>query len=83
MQSIKFKTDYCAESLGKLKSFKPLCLLDDEHPEAAQNLVLLIYPARNNTEIMTQSQYTASFLRFYRPSLSYTERCITYRNIVT
>jgi hypothetical protein len=39
------KKTYCAESLGKLKNFIPLCLLYDEHPGA----FLAIYTARNNT----------------------------------
>jgi hypothetical protein len=34
-----------AESLGKLKKFSSVCLLDDEHPVAAQDFVLL-FPAR-------------------------------------
>jgi hypothetical protein len=52
------KQTYCAQSLGKFKNFKPVCLVADEHPVAAQNLDLPSFPARNNTEIITQSQYT-------------------------
>jgi hypothetical protein len=67
---------YHAEFLGKLKNFTPLCLLDDEHTFCFSS----IYLARNNTKIITQSQYTLSFLTFYRPSLGYTERCLTCHN---
>jgi hypothetical protein len=48
------KQTYRAEFLGKLKNFKSVCLLDDEHPVAAQNLVL-IFPSRKNTEIITMT----------------------------
>jgi hypothetical protein len=48
------KQTYCAESLGKWKNLNPLCPLDDMHPEAEHVLVFPIYPARNNTKIITQ-----------------------------
>jgi hypothetical protein len=56
---------YRAESPGKLKKFNPLCLLHEEHPGAEHNFIFPIYPARNNTKIITQSQYTWNFLGFY------------------
>jgi hypothetical protein len=40
--------------MRKLKNFKPLCLLDDEHPGAEHTFVFPIYSARNNTTIITR-----------------------------
>jgi hypothetical protein len=42
----------------KLKNSNPLGLLHVEHPEAEHNFIFPIYPAKNNTKIITQSQYT-------------------------
>jgi hypothetical protein len=48
---------YHDESLGKL-NFKPLCLLDEEHPGAEHTFAFPIYPAKTIIKIITQSHYT-------------------------
>jgi hypothetical protein len=47
----ELKRAYRDEFLGKLKNFTLLCLLDDKHTFCFSS----IYPARNNTKIITQS----------------------------
>jgi hypothetical protein len=46
------------------------------YPGAEHIFFLPIYTARNNTGIVIQSQYTSSFLRFYRLSSGYNRNMI-------
>jgi hypothetical protein len=52
------KTDIPGWIPRKVKNFNPLGLLHDEHIGAEHHFIFPIYPARNNTKIITQSQYT-------------------------